>query len=86
VDKRSSVAKNAGRLSTHALTWLVPFLQGDFRLSQDLVAFCPYYVANDPNAAGPMPEDNYYAETQDSGPQGLRRREYAAVMRLSTAT
>jgi hypothetical protein len=32
------------------------------------VAFCPYYVANDPNAAGPM--DSYYAEAL---------RDYAAV-------
>jgi hypothetical protein len=35
---------------------------------QTLVAFCPYYVANDPNAAGPM--DSYYAEAL---------RDYAAV-------
>ncbi len=35
---------------------------------QTLVAFCPYYVAKDPNAAGPM--DNYYAEAL---------RDYAAV-------
>jgi hypothetical protein len=27
---------------------------------QTLVAFCPYYVGNDPNTAGPM--DIYYAE------------------------
>jgi hypothetical protein len=35
---------------------------------QTLVAFCPFYVANDHNAAGPM--DNYNAETL---------RDYAAV-------
>ncbi len=32
------------------------------------MVFCPYYIANDPNSAGPM--DNYYAEAL---------REYAAV-------
>jgi hypothetical protein len=35
---------------------------------QTLVVFCPHYVANDPNAAGPM--DSYYAEAL---------RDYAAV-------
>jgi hypothetical protein len=35
---------------------------------QTLVALCPYYIANDSNAAGPM--DNYYTEAL---------RDFAAV-------
>jgi hypothetical protein len=38
---------------------------------QTLLAFCLYYVANDPNAAGPT--DNYYAEAL---------RDYTAVISL----
>jgi hypothetical protein len=29
---------------------------------QTLVAFCPYYIANDPNAVGTMDNYKYYAE------------------------